>query len=264
MKVMLYATLLLTATSAPIENRRKEIEKRFWESFSRAEFYKDVFIHDINNMLQIILSAIQILLIKNPNLNKEREQDYLKMIKNQVYRGSKLIENLRMLSYLEKKEFFLKNLEIVSKLKYVLNQIRDYYKDKNIDIQIQTYTKSIYVHANELIKEVFHNLLTNAIEHNDNKEIFISVRIKRAQHINQNFLRIEIEDNGKGIEDSRKKSIFSRAFKIDNDLRGLGLGLSLVNKILNIFNGKIWVEDRVEGDYSQGSKFIMLIPQIEK
>ncbi|TXT66251.1 MAG: putative Histidine kinase [Promethearchaeota archaeon] len=264
MKVMLYATLLLTATSAPIENRRKEIEKRFWESFSRAEFYKDVFIHDINNMLQIILSAIQILLIKNPNLNKEREQDYLKMIKNQVYRGSKLIENLRMLSYLEKKEFFLKNLEIVSKLKYVLNQIRDYYKDKNIDIQIETYAKSIYIHANELIKEVFHNLLTNAIEHNDNKEIFISVRIKRAQQINQNFLRIEIEDNGKGIEDSRKKSIFSRAFKIDNDLRGLGLGLSLVNKILNIFNGKIWVEDRVEGDYSQGSKFIMLIPQIEK
>ncbi|MBD3215619.1 MAG: hypothetical protein GF311_23615 [Candidatus Lokiarchaeota archaeon] len=264
MKVMLYATLLLTATSAPIENRRKNTEKKFWESFSRAEFYKDVFIHDINNMLQIILSAIQILLINNPNQSKERERAYLKMIRNQVYRGSKLIENLRMLSHLEKKEIFLKKLEIVSKLKNVLDQIKAYYKDKKIDVQVETYSTIIYVNVNELILEVFHNLLTNAIEHNDNEEIFISVRFKRAQQNNQNFLRIEIEDNGKGIEDSRKKSIFFRAFKKDNELRGLGLGLSLVNKIVNIFNGKIWVEDRVEGDYSKGSKFIILIPQIEK
>jgi signal transduction histidine kinase len=264
MKIMLYATLLLTATSAPIENRRKETEKKFWESFGRAEFYKDVFIHDINNMLQIILSAIQILLIKNPNQSKERERDYLKMIRNQVYRGSKLIENLRMLSHLEKKEIFLKKLEIVSKLKNVLDQIKAYYKDRKIDAQVETYSTKIYVHVNELILEVFHNLLTNAIEHNDNVEVFISVRFKRAQQNHQNFLRIEIEDNGKGIEDLRKKSIFSRAFKKDNELRGLGLGLSLVTKIVNIFNGKIWVEDRVEGDYSKGSKFIILIPQIEK
>ena len=41
----------------------------------------------------------------------------------------------------------------------------------------------------------------------------------------------------------------------------MGLGLSLVYKIVHSFNGKIWVEDRVEGDYTKGSKFIILIPE---
>ncbi|MBD3194156.1 MAG: histidine kinase, partial [Candidatus Lokiarchaeota archaeon] len=79
-----------------------------------------------------------------------------------------------------------------------------------------------------------------------------------------NYIRVELIDNGNGIEDNRKKSIFDRAFKMDNDMKGLGLGLSLVNKILVLFDGKIWVEDRIEGDYTKGSKFIILVPQAEK
>ena len=40
----------------------------------------------------------------------------------------------------------------------------------------------------------------------------------------------------------------------------MGLGLSLVKKIIDLYHGDIWVEDRVKGDYKQGSKFVVLIP----
>ena len=42
----------------------------------------------------------------------------------------------------------------------------------------------------------------------------------------------------------------------------MGVGLSLVAKIITLYNGKIWVEDRIENDYKKGSNFILLIPEL--
>ena len=41
----------------------------------------------------------------------------------------------------------------------------------------------------------------------------------------------------------------------------MGLGLSLVAKLIQLCEGKIWVEDRIKNDYSQGSNFVILIPE---
>jgi len=41
----------------------------------------------------------------------------------------------------------------------------------------------------------------------------------------------------------------------------MGIGLSLVKKILEIYKGKVWVEDKIKGDYSKGSNFVVLLPE---
>ena len=41
----------------------------------------------------------------------------------------------------------------------------------------------------------------------------------------------------------------------------MGFGLTLVKKLIKSYNGKIWVEDNVKGDYTQGSNFVLLIPE---
>jgi len=45
-------------------------------------------------------------------------------------------------------------------------------------------------------------------------------------------------------------------------ISGMGLGLSLVAKIVKSYNGKIWVEDRIRGDYTQGSNFVIILPEL--
>ena len=67
-----------------------------------------------------------------------------------------------------------------------------------------------------------------------------------------------------GVSDDRKEKIFQRGFMEDKSVRGMGLGLSLVKKIIDSYNGQIWVEDKVQGDHSKGSNYIILIPQGEK
>ena len=71
---------------------------------------------------------------------------------------------------------------------------------------------------------------------------------------------MEFIDNGIGVPDERKKMIFKRGNRELKGSKGMGIGLSLVKKILKNYKGKIWVEDKVKGDYSKGSKFVLLIP----
>lgn len=65
------------------------------------------------------------------------------------------------------------------------------------------------------------------------------------------------------LEDARKEEIFLRAYNKDKSISGLGLGLSLVKKIIETYNGQIWVENRIKGDHSKGSNFIILIPEAD-
>jgi len=76
------------------------------------------------------------------------------------------------------------------------------------------------------------------------------------------FIKLEFIDNGIGIPDSMKDKAFQRAFMKDKTVSGMGLGLSLVKKIVEKYHGQIWVEDKIKGDYSKGSNFIIIIPEV--
>ncbi len=64
------------------------------------------------------------------------------------------------------------------------------------------------------------------------------------------------------MSDTRKEKIFNRGNREINSVHGMGLGLALVKKIIETYNGEIWVEDRVNGDHLKGSNFILLIPEV--
>ncbi len=92
--------------------------------------------------------------------------------------------------------------------------------------------------------------------------LFLSIRLQvsKVQKNKINYLKMEFIDNGIGIHDKLKDIIFQRGYANKKKTKGLGFGLSLVKKIIKSYNGQIWVEDRVKGDFSKGSNFIILIP----
>ena len=118
-----------------------------------------------------------------------------------------------------------------------------------------------FIKANELIRAIYDNLLFNAVKHNNNPIIQIQIRAFEEIINNIQNLRIEFIDNGIGIQDSRKNIVFERRYNREKDTSGIGLGLSLVKKIIETYNGRIWVENRIFNDYTKGSKFILLIPK---
>jgi len=239
-------------------------EEKYREAYNRAEFYKDLFAHDISNILQNVLSANQLmnLLIKEP-LNHEKFRDLSKLIDDQVIRGRKLVFNIRKLSKLEEEEEIPhKPTKVRSVLENAINFLKDSFQDKRIDIHIESSGENLEVKANEFLLDVFENILINAAKYNQSDSIEITVKINRMTRQGSNFVKLEFLDNGIGIDDTRKTTIFHRATGIET-AKGMGLGLSLVKKIIDTYDGDIWVEDRVIGDYSKGSNFIILIPEVE-
>jgi PAS domain S-box-containing protein len=246
------------------EEKILESEEKYREAYNRAEFYKDLFAHDINNILQSILSGIQIsqLILDNP----EKRDNLIinaEIIKEQVIRGARLVSNVRKLSKLEEARRSLETIEILNFLKKSFSLLKKSYKDKNLAIRVDSIEEKFFIKANDLLEDVFENILINAIRHNQNLIIEITVRISREQNVGKYILKIEFMDNGIGVADSMKEKIFQRGYNKETGVYGMGLGLSLVRGIIESYNGKIWVEDRVKGDRSKGSNFVILIPEVD-
>ncbi|HDZ17037.1 MAG TPA: PAS domain S-box protein [archaeon] len=258
-----YFTVIFTDITR-IKKTEQELtnsERKYREAYNRGQFYKDLFAHDINNILQNVLSSVDTILLANEKPEgKEISDDMLKIITEQVNRGAKLVTNVRRLSEIDDTKMILRDIESFDLLEKAVKYIEESYKDKTLKITIDSENRLYNVYANELLLDVFENILINAVKHNDNTEIEIIIKITKEKKDNRNFAKFEFMDNGIGIQDERKQIVFERTNRIS--FNGMGLGLSLVNHIINKFEGFVWVEDRVKNDYTKGSNFAILIPEV--
>ncbi len=233
-------------------------------TYNRVEFYKDLFSHDVSNIFQNIQSFIDLcmLYIDDPN-KKENFKDLIKLANQQIYRGGILISNIRILSELEKSKQPLITDDALLILNQAVNNIKTNFQYIVTNIKIESQEKCIYIKSNNKLIFLFENILRNSIIHNENPTVKISIKISKEFIDKTKYIRFKFIDNGIGIHDSIKDKIFLRGFEKDNDIGGIGLGLTLVSKIIENFDGKIKVENKIEGDYSQGSIFTILFPTVD-
>jgi len=263
------AEIELEGLRKDLENRIRErtiklenSEKKYRKAYSRADCYKGLFTHDISNIFQTIGNSIELsqMLIEE-DFNKNDMLEYLEVIEQQIKRGKSLINNIRNLSEIEESEMPLKSTEIFKKLKNAIQFVRVNFQQRKININIDSDRDELYVLANDLLLDVFENILINAVSYNRDEVVEIEITISRVIENEKAYVKLEFKDNGIGINDDRKKLIFDKNFKNKIGSKGMGLGLSLVAKLLDLCEGKIRVEDRIVGDYSQGSNFIIQIPE---
>jgi len=108
--------------------------------------------------------------------------------------------------------------------------------------------------ADDLLCEVFTNLIGNAVKHGGpGVEVFI-----RAEDGGDGFVRVTVAATGRGVPDARKDEIFHRYEKKQRGV-GEGLGLYLVRILIDRYGGRIWVEDRIPGRPEEGAAFSFLL-----
>jgi signal transduction histidine kinase len=108
---------------------------------------------------------------------------------------------------------------------------------------------------------VFENILINAVKYNSNQIVEILIKVSKQEYKRANYIKIEFIDNGIGIPHKKKKLIFKGGNNNLKGGKGMGLGLSLVKKIIESYKGKVWVENRIKRKTLKGSNFILLIPE---
>ena len=242
-------------------NNLKESEEKYRKAYYQANLYRDIFAHDISNILQNVSSSVELSSLCLNNPEKLRTiKELFEIIDEQVQRGKKLINNVRKITEIDESEIVLEMIDANRIIKNAIEFLHSSFQTRNINIQLDTPTKRNYVYANDLLLDVFENILINAVRYNDKSNIEIIIDINKEEKEDKKFIKMEFKDNGIGISDYRKKSIFEKGKRKTQKSKGMGLGLSLVKKIIDIYHGDIWVEDRVPGDYKQGSNFVILIP----
>jgi len=236
---------------------KRKLEKEVVALKVQAEFLNDLMSHDINNMNQTIVGYLGLLLKSGLT---EEQREYVEEVQSTMSRSSKLIGNVRKLRQIRGIEPELKAVDLVSVLKKSIEEVKTSHEEKEVTIKFgYEKGKKQYILADSFVSDVFSNILDNAVRFTSSAEVEIDVRVEDYIKNGDEFFKVSIEDRGRGVQDEAKEAIFNRFFK--EEQKGSGLGLYLVKTLINRYSGEVWVEDRVKGDYTQGSIFNVAIPK---
>ena len=227
---------------------------------------KTDFINNMTHEFKTPIATINLALsaIKNPKtiIDKKKVKKYLKMIYDENNRMHDQVENVLMISHLEKNEL---NIE---KSRHDLNDIINLSishlsliaESKNGNITFNKDAGNTQIVGNEThLINVFVNILDNAIKYNnDRPEILINTK-----NINDRVI-VDIIDNGIGMSKSVQSKIFDKFYRKQtgdvHDVKGHGLGLAYVKKIIDFHNGDI----NVKSILAEGSTFSIQLGLFKK
>ncbi|MFX0057684.1 MAG: PAS domain S-box protein [Candidatus Hodarchaeota archaeon] len=240
--------------------KRKEDENKIRHTYHNSELYKKIFIHDMSNILQNLLFLTEFEKYYSNEL-KGHSKKIFERIYYQVDRGVNLVKDMKKLSTLINSEDLLRKVEVIQYIIKAKNFILESYQNRSISIEIISNFEKLYAMGNELYLDLFENLMINAVKHNNNHNVKIEININKYKVEDINYIKFNFKDNGIGIPDEQKEALLGGKVPRNKKVKGMGIGLTLVSQIVKSFKGEIKIEDRVKGNYSQGSNFVLIIQE---
>ena len=223
---------------------------------------KSDFINNMSHEFKTPIATINLAIdaIKNPKTmgKASKVKDYINVIKEENNRMLSQVEDILLISQLEKGLLPIKmgsvNINnIIKNSIYHVNLILQNKKGK-IEVEYNAYEPNIIGNFDHLTN-VLVNILDNALKYSENTPI-----IKIVTNSTEDDLQINIEDNGIGMDKSTKRLIFDKFYRKErgniHDIKGHGLGLSYVKKIIELHKGKIELISKIK----EGTKFIIKLP----
>ena len=209
-----------------------------------AMLYLDLMGHDIRNHLQAIIMGTEIL--EQLEIRPE-VREMVDLVVDSVKNSQNLIKKVQATRDLLSVP--LSNTSLREALEDCLQVLNETYDD--VQIEVKWGPQHPIVLADEYLGNLLMNILENAVLHNDKKKrrVWLSLREVEGGY------EVAIADNGPGILDERKESLF------DQDRRFGGVGVHQVLKIAQKYGGHITVQDRVPGDSSKGAEFHIWFPK---
>jgi PAS domain S-box-containing protein len=239
-----------------LENAYAELKE---EDKTKSDFISTAS-HELRTPLTVINSYLE--MFEDGMLGEldENQQDKLAVIRSQTDHMIKLVEDMLDTSRLESRKFKIQkhHLNLVEIAKSAIDEISRLADLKEHTISLKAKDKVASIEGDEhRIKQVFSNLLTNAIKYTPNKGK-IDVGIK-----NENgHLLVSISDTGIGIPEKEHEKIFEKFYTVGGksltrESERMGLGLTIAKGIVEAHGGKIWVES----EENKGSTFYFTLPR---
>lgn len=222
----------------------------------RKDFVANVS-HELKTPLTSIKGFVETLLDGAAEQSAVREK-FLGIIDVEVERLNSLIEDLLVLSEIEKNETVANNepINIFHSTKNIMEMLNEVAKARDIALLFNCEESLPTLLGNEgWFKQMVVNLVDNAIKYtNAGGEVKVNI----VHEANQ--IKMSIKDNGVGISEEHLERLFERFYRVDKarsrSIGGTGLGLAIVKHVVRSFAGTIDVKSK----YGEGTEFIVMLP----
>ena len=220
-----------------MNKQREELLDNLAHQNQELNDYAHMVSHDLKSPLRSI-DALTAWLKEDYHSKLDRNgSKTLDLIRNNVSKMDTLISGILDYSTIDKSKTEFYNIDLNILLEDILSVI---HIPKHISVKVVNKLPTIKGDKNRL-QQLFQNIIDNAIKYNDkeNGEVEVGVIDKNE------YWEFYIKDNGKGIDEVYFEKIFKTFQKLENNPESTGIGLSIVKKIIEIYEGKIWVESKL-------------------
>ncbi len=239
--------------------------KKQKESLQELNATKDKFFsiiaHDLKSPFTGLLGFSELLIEESDTASPEALKQYYQLLYKSAKQGYDLLTSLLEWSLTQSNSIkFLPDIHNLYEIvREIINLLSNNIREKNINVHFDI-DKSLMVYADtNMLKTIMRNLISNALKFtHPGGEIFI-----RAKTTDEH-LRIEVQDNGVGMNEKTKNKLFrvdeNSSRKGTNNETGTGLGLIICKEFIQQHNGEIWVESEI----NKGSSFFFTLPKLTK
>ncbi|NKI32335.1 histidine kinase [Muricauda sp. DJ-13] len=209
--------------------------------------------HDLKSPLNSIKGIASLIPMELDIEDKPELKDYIKYIDETCDTMTNLITDISEIARLGKIENRMEVLDTNEVLDLASNLVMGRLLENNTSLIVDAELPEIFGDHNRIL-QVFENLIDNAIKFmGDQKLPVVKVEAKRRAHYNE----FAIIDNGSGMDKRALDKLFTPFERFDGSVEGSGLGLYMVQKIIESHGGDIWATSEGKG---KGSTFVVQLP----
>ncbi|MBI3486522.1 PAS domain-containing sensor histidine kinase [Candidatus Daviesbacteria bacterium] len=221
----------------------------------RLDKLKEDFMSIASHELKTPITVLKLLVenqLQHYYKRKEVKLAELAMVDSELERLTRLIDDMLNISRIELGKFLmrLEIIDLIDLIAEVVKQMQVIARSHKIVFQEK---RKVIIEADpDRLRQVFINLISNAIKHSPAKSKIL-ITLKRQT----NNVLAKVQDYGEGIPKEKQPFLFDRFYQTkESQGNGFGLGLYIAKEIIDRHRGKIWVESQV----NKGSTFYLTIP----
>lgn len=265
--LLIVKALGLAILNARFYKNLEDSKKKLIELDEYRKNFVSTVSHELRTPISIIIQSTNNIL-DYKDISEGLKQKLLETISRNSSLLFELTEDLLTISRLDEKKIKLEWVKYIplELINTALNQLEPRRNLKNITIEVKM-NKEIYLYGDDKkIGQIFRILIDNAIKYSRENS---SIKIKAVDHYKGEYNSQEIDgtliqfrDSGIGIAEKDLEKLFTRFFRATDviNIAGTGLGLSIAKDLIELHQGKIYVES----EYGRGSIFSVFLPRSEK
>jgi PAS domain S-box-containing protein len=234
----------------------KKSQKELQKINANLRIFNDVLAHDLKEPARTIRQLMELLLRKYAPELDHGMQELIQMAKEVADKNEQMIAGMYQFLVLGNKNIVKSKISMGEIIEHALKLIGTLFKESGATIT--TGQMPMVEGEMSLLVQLLQNLLQNSIK-------FAQKNIKPILEFSVesvgNKMIFALKDNGRGIEKNNLPKVFGLFYRIheENNTEGLGLGLSLCKRIVELHGGEIWVESQV----NQGTTLYFSLPKVD-